>query len=163
KRDYVERSPLERLDCPEDLEPRERVLTDDELRQVIHTARAYGYPFGTIIELLAVSGQRRQQIGSLSTEHIDFEKRIITWPADLMKTGRRHSIPLSPMTEAILETLTPNDVGLYFPSRVNSGFVGWSYHKKRFDMDCGVKNFRIHDLRRTLATRWQELGIEIAT
>lgn len=50
KRDYVERSPLERLDCPEDHEPRERVLKDAELRHVIDTARAYGYQRSTYLE-----------------------------------------------------------------------------------------------------------------
>jgi integrase len=80
-----------------------------------------------------------------------------------MKTGRRHTIPLSNMTKAILEKTTPNEQGLYFPSRVNSPFVGWSYHKAQFDDKSNVPNFRLHDLRRTLATRWQELDVEIAT
>ena len=163
KRGYLERSPMERLDCPPDMEPRERVLTDDELRNVIETARAYGYPFGTIIELCAVLGQRRQQIGALRAEYVDADNCLITWPAELMKTGRRHTIPFGPMAAAILARVTPNEEGLYFPSRVNSPFVGWSYHKAKFDAECKVPNFRLHDLRRTMATRWQEMGIEIAT
>jgi integrase len=61
-----------------------------------------------------------------------------------------------------LEGIAPNQEGLYFASRVNSPFVGWSYHKARFDRECKVTDFRLHDLRRTLATRWQEVGIEIA-
>jgi integrase len=32
RRGYLDRSPMERLDCPADQEPRERVLTDPELR-----------------------------------------------------------------------------------------------------------------------------------
>jgi len=80
-----------------------------------------------------------------------------------MKTGRRHTIPFGSTTRAILADITPSDDGLYFPSRVNSPFVGWSYHKTRFDAECKVPNFRLHDLRRTLATRWQEMDVEIAT
>ena len=163
KRGYIDRSPIDRLDCPADQEPRERVLPDAELRQVIETARVYGYPYGTIVELCAIIGQRRQQIGSLRFDHVDFAAKTITWPPELMKTGRRHTIPLGPMTEHILKGMTPSVDGFYFPSRAGGGFVGWSYHKSKFDDECGVKNFRIHDLRRTLATRWQELGIEIAT
>jgi integrase len=46
RRDYVDRSPVERLDCPADVEPRERVLSDAELRSVIYAARRYAYPYG---------------------------------------------------------------------------------------------------------------------
>ena len=163
KRGYIEHSPLDRLDCPPDQEARERVLSDIELRQIIETARIYGYPFGTIVELCAVLGQRRQQIGALRVDYVDFDAGTITWPAELMKTGRRHTIPFGPTTRAILADLTPSEDGLYFASRVNSPFVGWSYHKAKFDAECKLPDFRLHDLRRTLATRWQEMGIEIAT
>jgi integrase len=163
KRGYIDRSPAERLDCVPQGEARERVLTDDELRCVIHTARAYPHAYGRIVELCAVLGQRRLQIGALHKDYVDFEAQTITWPPELMKTGRRHTIPFGPTTRAILADITPNEDGLYFPSRVNSPFVGWSYHKARFDAACEVPDFRLHDLRRTFATRWQEMGIEIAT
>ena len=162
KRGYIDRSPMERLDCPPDQDARERVLTDEELRRVIQTARAYGYPYGTIVELCAVLGQRRNQIAALRDEYIHSNNLLITWPADLMKTGRRHTIPFGTTTAAILARIEPNDTGYYFPSRVNTPFVGWSYYKAKFDADCKVPDFRLHDLRRTLATRWQEMGIEIA-
>jgi len=162
RRGYLERSPMERLDCLPQPDARERVLSDAELRQVVEAARLYGYPYGTIVQLCAVLGQRRQQIGAMRAQFVDFETMTITWPPELMKTGRRHTIPFGPTTKAILEGTAPNDEGLYFASRVNSPFVGWSYHKARFDRTCKVPDFRLHDLRRTLATRWQEMGIEIA-
>jgi len=84
KREYIERSPLDRLDCPPDMEPRERVLTDAELRTVIERARMSGYPYGTVVELCAVLGQRRHQIGALRPQYVDFEKMAITWPPELM-------------------------------------------------------------------------------
>jgi integrase len=163
RRDYLDRSPMERLECPADREPRERVLTDAELRAVISTVRAYGHSYGTIVELCAILGQRRQQIGALHVEHVNFDAGTITWPPELMKTGRRHTIPFGPTTRAILSDITPSQDGFFFPSRVNTPFVGWSYHKARFDARCTVPAFRLHDLRRTLATRWQQMGIPIAT
>jgi hypothetical protein len=60
KRGYIERSPVDRLDCPPVEEPRERVLTPNELRKVIVTARQYPHAYGTIIELCAITGQRRK-------------------------------------------------------------------------------------------------------
>jgi hypothetical protein len=38
-----------------------RVLTDDELRLVIFAARRDGFPFGSIVEMLALTGQRREE------------------------------------------------------------------------------------------------------
>jgi integrase len=161
RREYLDRSPMERLKCPSDVEPRDRVLSDAELRHVILSDRAYGHPYGTIVELCAILGQRRNQIGALNTAHVDWKNSTLEWPGHLMKTGRKHLIPFGPMTDAILRGIQPDENGLFFASRTGSGFVGWSYHKARFDEQCGV-DFHLHDLRRTLATRWQEMGIEIA-
>jgi integrase len=163
KRGYIDRSPVDRLDCPPVEDPRERVLTSNELRKVIVTARQYPHAYGTIVELCAITGQRRMQIGALREQYVDFDAGTITWPPQLMKTARRHVIPLSDLTRALLSDITPNEDGFYFPSRVNSPFVGWSYHKARFDSMHKVSDFRLHDLRRTLATHWQEMGVEIAT
>ena len=163
KRGYLDRSPTDRLDCPADQEPRERVLSEAELRTVMQKARAYGHPFGTIVELLILTGQRRQQIGGLNRSFVDFGAGTITWPPALMKTGRRHTIPLGAMTRATLEKTPTDRDGYFFPSQAGGGFVGWSYHAERFQRACGFSDWVLHDLRRTLATYWQELGIEIAT
>jgi integrase len=39
------------------------------------------------------------------------------------------------------------------------GIGAWSHAKRRLDAACGVKGWVIHDLRRTLATGLQKLGI----
>lgn len=41
------------------------------------------------------------------------------------------------------------------------GIGAWSYAKRRLDAACGVKGWVIHDLRRTLATGLQKLGIPV--
>jgi integrase len=163
KRGYLDRSPMERLDCPPDQQPRDRILTDPELRSVLDTAAIYGHPYGTIVRLCAILGQRRQQIGSLNVAYVDFGARTITWPRESMKTDRAHTVPFGPITEAILRQMQPNDDGLYFPSRSGTGFVGWSYHFRAFSKECEIAPFVLHDLRRKLATTWQEKGVEIAT
>jgi integrase len=163
KRGYLDRSPMDRLDCPPDRDPRERVLSEAELRAVIEAARGYKHPFGKIVELLILTGQRRQQIGGLNRSFVDFDACTITWPPALMKTARRHVIPLGAMTRTILEKIPTDRDGYFFASQAGGGFVGWSYHVERFQCACGFSDWVLHDLRRTLATYWQELGIEIAT
>jgi integrase len=41
-------------------------------------------------------------------------------------------------------------------------FNNWSTAKQRFDTDCGV-DFRLHDLRRTLATKLASMGVSVIT
>jgi integrase len=164
KRRYVQNWPLDLLEAPIERGARERVLTNKELAQVLNTARMWrlaGHNYGTIVELLIYTGQRRQQIGSLDRSHVDFDSGTITWPPELMKAGRRHTIPMSTTVGVILEPRRAN--GLFFPNRYGEPFTFASAYDRAFRSDCGFHDWVLHDLRRTLATRWQEMGIEIAT
>jgi integrase len=40
-------------------------------------------------------------------------------------------------------------------------FNGWSKPKARFDRECGVSGWTLHDLRRTFATNMQRLGVRL--
>ena len=164
KQGYVSNWPLQRLQADISHTPRDRVLDTAELIQILTTAKTWqmaGNQFGDIIELLVLTGQRRQQIGSLDRSHVDFDEGTITWPAELMKTNKRHTIPMGDSVRALLEPRRTN--ALYFPNLHGEPFSAWSIHIKKFTRDCGFDDWVLHDLRRTLATRWQETGIDIAT
>jgi integrase len=164
KQGYVDHWPLDRLETPMARFQRDRVLDTAELAQALAVARAWrsvGHPFGDIIELLIWTGQRRQQIGSLDRSLVDFEENTITWPPELMKANRKHTIPMGSAVRALLESRRVN--GLYFPNRYREPYSFSSTTLDLFKRDCGFDDWRLHDLRRTLATRWQEMGIEIAT
>lgn len=166
RRGYMDRSPIQPLRMPPDQTPRHRVLTRDELRKVLTCARMLriaGDQYGAIVELLIYTGQRRQQIGGLTRKMVDFDTQTMTWPEELMKSGKRHTVPFGPLTRIALETRPIGSGELYFPSRVGEPFCAWSYHFRKFTREVGFSDWVIHDLRRTLATCWQDLGIEIAT
>jgi integrase len=66
---------IERIYSPHQAEPsRDRVLTDPELRSVWNAAKQMAYPFGTIIQLLILTGQRKSEIGR-STLGMDLRQR----------------------------------------------------------------------------------------
>lgn len=164
KRRYVANWPLDALEVTYNPTPRERVLTPRELRAILATARLWrvsGDQFGAIVELLVYTGQRRQQIGSLERSMVDFDNGTITWPAELMKAGRKHTIPMGPSVHKLLKPRRAK--GLYFPNKYGEPFTFGSCYDRSFRVDCGFSDWVLHDLRRTLATYWQELGIEIAT
>ena len=164
RKGHIDRSPVNALETPPDQPPRHRVLNVDELRKVLAVARMRrlaGDQYGAIVELLIYTGQRRMQIAALTRQMVDFEDRTMTWPPELMKTGRRHTIPLGELPCAVLQQF--ETTGHYFPTRVGGTFTGWSYQFRKLTQEVGFSNWILHDLRRTLATKWQEMGIEIAT
>jgi integrase len=138
---------------------RDRVLTDDELRLIWNALPDSDY--GDIVRLLALTGQRRDEIGSLRWREIDFDKAAIALPPERTKNSRPHDVPLSDAALAILKA-RPHLVGrdLVFGTGAN-GYLGWSSYKLALDARIGaISPWRLHDLRRTVSTRMHdELGI----
>jgi integrase len=164
RRRYVSNWPLDALEDNFRSGSRQRVLTDDELCKVLANARIRrlaGDQFGAIVELLVYTGQRRGQIGSLHRSHADFEGGLLTWSPEMMKAGKQHTIPMGATVRALLEPRQVN--GLYFPNKYGEAFSFSSAHDRLFRRECGFADWTLHDLRRSFATAWQRLGIDIIT
>src|SRR5262249_49795796 len=74
-RDIIAASPCAGVKPPSPERARDRVLNDDELRLVWLAANQIGWPFGPLIQLLALTGQRRDEVGRMRWSEIDIEKR----------------------------------------------------------------------------------------
>jgi integrase len=138
---------------------RDRVLNDAELVAVWHAADQY--PFGSIVRLLILTGQRRGEIGALKREYLNIKERTITLPAALTKNGRTHTFPYGDLTASIVQTLPRLNSEFLFPARGNyeAPFSGWSRCKEVLeDTMSGVQPWTLHDLRRTFATNHAALG-----
>ena len=134
---------------------RERVLTDAELK-AIWTACADN-DFGAIVKLLILTGQRRTEIGSLRWDEVHDDQIILA--ASRTKNGRAHVVPLSDPASAILSQLHRGDREHVFGRR--DGFLDWSKAKTALDARCAeAGKWTLHDLRRTVATRMAELGVQ---
>jgi len=157
-RRYIERSPLEGVKKPFQGPPKERVLTDDEIKTIFLTEDQS--PMSFILRLTLLTGQRPGQIGALRAEYIH-EDRII-WPAAMMKWQRRyanrqHIVPIAPMAAAILDGLPTK--GYLFPSRTGEAFTNWSNGKRVFDALSGLSDYTCQDCRRTTSTKMGDLEI----
>ena len=139
---------------------RERVLTDDELRSIWQATSAPG-PFDAIVRMLLLSGQRRDEVGGMGWSEISSDLATWTIPASRAKNGAAHLVPLSSQAQAILRA-APRVRGteLVFPGR-KGPFNGFSKAKAALDKASGVKDWRLHDLRRTMATGLQKLGVRL--
>jgi len=161
KRQRIERSPLASLDTPPANQSRDRVLTREELQIVLRTAVTYGYPFGTIILLLCLTGQQREQIATLPRLSIDFENSLITWPSEDMKNNRKHMIPFGQLAGSILWGVSQRSETTLFTLTGENPFGAWSKYTGKFRADCGFSDWTLHDLRRTFATIHASLGTPI--
>jgi integrase len=107
--------------------------------------------------LLILTGQRRGEIAALKRAWVDHEK--ITLPAVLTKNGREHVLPIGARAQRVIR-LAGSGPGLLFPARglPNTPFSGWSKSKKALDRISGVKDWTLHDLRRTFSSGLAALG-----
>lgn len=166
KRGHIDRSPMENMEVPVKGSPRRRVLTDVELRAVFRAARAYPHPFGPIVQLLILTGQRRSEVAALRWEWIDTEARTITLPESLTKNKTEHTFPYAGMVAALLEHV-PRTGDYLFPAareRVQGKpatvFNGWGKPKAALDRRLeDVAPYTLHDLRRTFSTQLASLGV----
>jgi integrase len=140
-------------------QPRSRILTPDELRAVWQAAVEMGYPWGDCIRLLILTGQRLREIADLSWPEIDLDQRLITIPAERMKGGAAHEVPLAPCALALLQEL-PRWPGKYvFTLDGGKRSVGGFYRTKlELDELSGVDGWRNHDLRRTTRSGFSALA-----
>jgi integrase len=161
----VTTSPVERL-SPKDLigkrEARERTLTDDELRAVWDAAEAVGFPYGPLIRLLILTGQREHEVADMVWPEVDFAKALWTIPARRMKGDRAHEVPLSSDAVALLRSLPRFTAGdhVFTTTDGKKAVNGFSKAKSRTDRLSGVSAWKFHDLRRTVRTHFSALPVQ---
>lgn len=118
---------------------RTRVLAQKEVKAIWEYEAP---PFTDHLKLLLLTGQRRKQFSQ-------FEIRgdTIWFPADVMKGGKEHSIPLLPMARSYAEKL--------------QSFNSWSKGKAKLDKMVKIPPWVIHDARRTFSTLMASLRVPI--
>jgi integrase len=157
-RAILDQSPAEGVPLPSKEVARDRVLDDNELARVILAARQIGGPYGGIVELLALTGQRREEVAGLQREELDLAQRVWTLPKSRTKNGKAHVVHLSKQSMAVLKHA--HDRGPYVFSVLGTKpFQEFSRAKRRLDELSGVTGWRLHDLRRTCVSGMARLGI----
>jgi integrase len=156
-RAVLDQSPAEGVPLPAKEVARDRVLNDRELAQVILAAREIGGPYGGIVELLALTGQRREEVARLSWEELDLVQRVWTVPKNRTKNGKAHVVHLSDQSLAVLNRADQRGP-LVFSLLGTKPFQEFSRAKRRLDELSGVTGWRLHDLRRTCVSGIARLG-----
>jgi len=163
ERGIIEVSPVAGIRAPAAETSRDRVLNDAELAAVWKASEDLGWPFGPVVRLLILSGQRRSEIAGMHWQEIDFEKRVFTLPKERAKNGAEHVVPLSSTAIAILKSVphVASKAGLVFTTNGKSPVDGFGSAKVRLDASLPgeTPSWVLHDLRRTFASGCARLGI----
>ncbi len=167
-RGLVDASPCDKVKPPADERSRDRVLSDDELRALWVACDELNWPFGRLFQMLALTGQRRDEVGCLSWREIEGD--LWTIPRERAKNDKAHDVPLSGQVMAILADLPRiGSSGYVFTTNGDTPVSGFSKAKvaldekmaKILDVDK-VEPWRLHDIRRTVASGMARLGIGLA-
>jgi integrase len=141
---------------------RQRYLKDDELLRVWQAADRVGYPYGRLIQLLTLTGCRRDELAEMRWSEVNLDKRLIEIPASRMKMDIAHTVPLAPMAFELVASL-PRHVGdcVFSANNGRTSFVGFARAKQKLDQLANVAEpWVVHDLRRTVRSRLSALAIE---
>ena len=136
--------------------PIDRVLKDTEIAAIWNACG--NDDFGRIVKLLISTGCRRDEIARLKWEEVDGD--LITLPSERTKNHRKFEIPLPKLARDILGDKPEGATSFVF-GRLGSGFSGFSKAKAQLDAKLGFdKSWRLHDIRHTVSTGMNELGVE---
>jgi integrase len=160
-----------------DLQPKEigRALSDEEVRAVWHAAGQMGYPFGPFVQLLMLTGQRRNDWALALRSEINSSKRQLEIQPERFKSRRLHIVPLADQAWEIVDALpvwSGDDAPLFLASNGAGPISGFNTLKTKLDVraleiirqqtgnpERQLANYRLHDLRVTCKTRLVDLGI----
>jgi integrase len=151
RNDFIQRHPLQGEKKSSPKKHRERVLTEEELKQVYKRAVETPFPYGPFVRLLILTGQRRSEILFLTWENVGEELQFID-----TKNGTDHSIPVMPMVREIIDTLPKKHFLFQYMKPVPFG--AFNKHKIAFDKPLDIAPYRLHDLRRTFSSTMAMLG-----
>ena len=169
EKEYLESNPIYKLKKKGEETSRDRVLTNDEIKNVWQAIEQQREPVQSLFKILLLCGQRSGETKNM--KWADIKDGVWTVPAHLTKksTGKAkdHQVPLSDFALEIINSLqsSSNNRKYVFASESNRAEddtpVTW-LHKalERIRQASGVEGFTIHDLRRTMASKLAELGYD---
>jgi integrase len=107
ERDLVDASPVVSIRAPAEETTRDRILTDAEIRLAWLGAEKVGYPFGPMVKMLLITGQRRSEVAEAGWIEMELDGNDQLWviPPERSKNRKEHFVPLPALLLSIIEAL----------------------------------------------------------
>ena len=173
-RALIETHPCHKLQLPGAETKRDRVLSDAEIDWLWHATERLGSPFGPLVQLLILTGQRLREVGGMRWSEIDTAAAVWTLPKERAKNGQAHIVPLSEQALRVIAQIprVGTRPGFVFTTNGRSPVSGFSKAKRALDRfirediartmadpaDHEIDGWVFHDIRRTVASGLRRLG-----
>jgi integrase len=151
--------------CPKPPESRDRVLSDDEIRWFWLATERVGAPAGALLKVLLLTGCRLREVsGMVRSELPDADWTI---PGNRTKNNRPLSLSLPPLALQIIDSVPHIGDTCVFTVNGRKPLSNFSGLKRQLDAEMAkiaghaVKPWRLHDLRRSMATGMAKLGVPL--
>jgi integrase len=137
---------------------RERILTDNELREVWRVAEANG-TFGAFLRVALLTAQRREKVAAM--KWADIKDGEWTIPSKAREKGTPPSLMLPKVALNIINAQPRFESNEYVFAGIGDSYIsGITKRKSLFDAKLtGVAPFTIHDLRRTAKGLMSKAGV----
>ena len=164
RRQQVNANPVASVKKPDPPVARDRVLDDGEIVQLWRATGEIGEPFDSIFKLLLLSGCRLNEIAGMRWDELSADGATLTIPATRTKNKKPHDVMLAPAARDIIAAQPRIGASPFvFTGRTGATAAsGFSKAKARLDeLMRSVPEWRTHDLRRTVASGLQRLGVPL--
>lgn len=181
---HIKASPMHAMSSPYADGKRTRVLSGDELVVVWEAAEHLVGPFRDLVRLLLLTGQRLREVAQMAWLEIDMGKGEWIIPGNRTKNKHPNLVPLSEPVLSLLAAIEPDKKrrkGFVLTTDGETAIAGFSKAKSKLDAETAALLSRrtagheepsvaaspafdhwvYHDLRRTLATGCQGLGVPL--
>jgi integrase len=128
-------SPVTGMKPPTKEQPRDRALSDDEIRWLWEACNVVGWPFGPLVKLLLLTAQRRDEVAGMERPEFDLAKQNWTIPREKAKNNRAHEVQLSDAAIEVLKAIPRVGEGLVFTMTGTTPVSGFSRLKLRIDAE----------------------------
>jgi integrase len=158
------------------IKPRQRVLTNVELRALWIAANRTPYPVGPLYRTLILTALRLKEAGETSRPEWDLQAGVWTIPAERMKGKLPHAVPITDELREIAGFF-PNRGSFLFSYESGRKAISFGHAKNRIDVEMlkvlreiavesgedpetvELAHWTNHDIRRTVRTRLSRLKV----
>jgi integrase len=142
--------------------PRDRALNDAEIKAVWQAC--IDDDFSRIVQLLLLTGCRRDEIAALEWTEVDLKAGTLTIPGHRIKNDKQLTQKLSEPALAILRSVPRRAGRIHVFGTTGKGFTGCSHGLHKFQKRMAaagksVPHWSLHDCRRTMRTGLGRLAV----
>lgn len=141
--------------------PRRRVLTEDEIKALWTVIGTENDTWRLALRFMILTGQRRTEVLKADWSEVNLTRAEWVIPAERAKNDKTHIVPLAPAAVELLSIIPHRTGRLFLAAGQISRPAKRIRTKLAESMSVPIEPWVWHDIRRTVATSMQRLGVRV--